>query len=216
MQQRLPLATSFFLLCHDVMTGKPLVKADLLRCGVVGAQFADLLLAGRVQMLDARVTPLDDRLDEMSDRAAAYVLEAVLSQPETHIVRTWVDNFEVLPELVARQLVEQGLVRREAPASLLRHRPDRFPAVDLVRAAGPSVRMRHALLTPQDMDLDNGVLAALIWAVGADSGTLQLEVDRDQARAVVKQIVAGLFPQMAELVEGVRAAAAAESLRVRR
>lgn len=215
MPQRLPLATSFFLLAHDVFTGKLLVKADLLCCGISGAQFADLMLADRLQMLTARITPLDDRTDG-TNGPAAYVMQAVLNQPETHIVRTWVDNLGLLPELVARDLIEQGLVRREPSGSLRRHRPDRFPAADLVRAAGPSVRLQHALRHPRDMDLYHGVLAALIWAVGADSSVLDRDVDRSIARAVVEQVVDNLPPGLAELVEGVRAAAAAVSLRVHR
>ena len=143
-------------------------------------------------------------------------MQAVLNQPETHIVRTWVDNLGLLPELVARDLIEQGLVRREPSGSLRRHRPDRFPAADLVRAAGPSVRLQHALRHPRDMDLYHGVLAALIWAVGADSSVLDRDVNRSNARAVVEQVVDNLPPGLAELVEGVRAAAAAVSLRVHR
>ncbi len=215
MQQRFPLATSFFLLAHDVFSGKLLVKADLLCCGTVGAQFADLMLADRLQMLDNRVTPVDDRVDGSSG-PASYVMQAVLSQPDTHIVRTWVDNLGLLPELVARDLVDQGLVRREPSASLRRHRPDKFPAADLVKAAGPSVRLQHALRHPRDMDLYHGVLAALIWAIGADSSVLDRDIDRTSARAVVEEVVVNLPPGLAELIEGVRAAAAAVSLRVQR
>ncbi len=213
--QRQPMVIDFFLLVHDPFTGKLLISEDLLGCGLAGAQLGDLMMASRLQMIGGRVTAIATS-EVVTDDIAQFVVDSIVRQPDTHVVRTWTENLgPLLVELVARDMVSSGLLRRETGGGLLRRRADRFPAVDLLKAARPKVRLEHALRTPQELDLALGFLAALVWAVGVDR-ILDPDIDRSSARELVDEVFAHLPPTLSELVEGVRSAAAAISLRVRR
>lgn len=211
---RQPLATAFFLLAHDTFSGKLLISSELLGCGLVGAQMGELMLAGRLRMLDGKVAVSDPRGDG-SDTISAYVMDSVSRQPQAHVVRTWTENLgPMLTELVARGVLDDGIARRES-AGLVRRRPDRFPALDLVRAAAGRVRVEHALRHPKDMDLRVGFLTALVFGVGSER-LLDPGIDRVQARALVDEVVENLPATLRELLEGLAGAIAAVSLRVRR
>ncbi len=217
---RQPLASAFFLLVHDPFTGKLLISDELLACGVVGAQLGELMIGGRLLMVGGRITVLDARGNDTttgaSDTIRAYVVDSIRRQPEAHTVRTWTENLgPPLTELVARDVVASGLLRRQAGGGLLRRRADAFPAVDLVSAAAPKVRLEHALRVPQEMDLTLGFLAALVWALGVEP-VLDPDLDRAAAREVVDEVFKYLPATLGELVEGIRSAVAAVSLRVRR
>ncbi|OLT15409.1 hypothetical protein BJF78_01370 [Pseudonocardia sp. CNS-139] len=85
-------------------------------------------------------------------------------------------------ELVARGLVADGVVRRmHGSRRLVRRGADRFPAVDLLRAAGPRIRLEHMLRSPHDLDVPGAVLARIVH-------TLEMErvFDVDRDRAAVK------------------------------
>jgi Golgi phosphoprotein 3 (GPP34) len=211
---RQPLATAFFLFAHDTFSGKLLISADLLGCGLVGAQMAELILAGRLQMLDGKVAVSEPRGDG-SDTISAYVMDSVSRQPQAHAVRTWTENLgPMLTELVARAALDEGIVQRET-SGVLRRKADRFPALDLVRAAAGRVRVEHALRHPKDMDLRVGILTALVFAVGADR-LLDPGIDRLRARALVAEVGENLPGAIRQLLDGLAAAIAAVSLRVRR
>src|SRR6185503_17751613 len=89
------------------------ISPDLLGCGLVGAQLAELTMANRLAVEGGRVLVTEVR-GGGDDEVSAYVAESISRQTSTHSVRVWVDTFrEVLYELVARRLVDEGVVRRE-------------------------------------------------------------------------------------------------------
>lgn len=209
------LAADFFLIAHDEFSGKLRVSPELLGCGLVGAQLAALVLANQLAVEGGRLLVTDARGGD--DEAGAYVAESIARQTTTHSVRVWVDTFgEVLYELVARRLVDEGVVRREAGGrQLMRRRPDRFPATNLLAAAGPRLRLEHMLRNPQEFDLPGAIVVVLIGAVGAET-VLDPEIDRTVVRELVARLEENLPVDVRALVEGVRAAVAAVSLTVRR
>ena len=210
------LAADFFLIAHDEFSGKLRVSADLLGCGLVGAQLAELVMADRVVVESGRVLVTDGRGDGV-DEVGAYVVESIQRQDTTHTVRVWVDTFrDVLHELVARQLVSEGVLRREQGGrQLMRRRPDRFPATDLLAAARPRLRLEHMLRTPQEFDLSGAVLAVLVGVLGVES-VLDPELDRSAARELMARLEENLPVDLRALTDGVRAAVAAVSLTIRR
>jgi hypothetical protein len=210
------LAADFFLIAHDEFSGKLRISADLLGCGLVGAQLAELVMTDRIVIEAGRVLVTDVRGDG-TDEVGAYVAESIQRQSNTHSVRVWVDTFrDVLYELVARGLIDEGVVRREdGGRQLMRRRPDRFPATDLLAAARPRLRMEHMLRTPQEFDLTGAVLAVLVGALGVES-VLDPEIDRTTARELIGRLEENLPVDLRSLVEGVRAAVAAVSLTIRR
>src|SRR4029450_6347651 len=123
---------------------------------------------------------------------------------------------EMLPELIARQLVGDGVVRREEGGrQLMRRRPDRYPATDLRAAARPRLRLEHMLRTPQEFDLSGAVLAVLVGALGIES-ILDPELDRAMARGLLARPRTRLPADLRDLIEGTEATAAAISLGTRR
>ena len=209
------LAADFFLIAHDEFSGKLRISPDLLGCGLVGAQLAELIMANRIAVEGGRVLVTEVRGG--GDEVGAYVLESISRQTSTHSVRVWVDTFgEVLYELVARRLVDEGVVRREQGGrQLMRRRPDRFPATDLLAAARPRLHLEHMLRTPQEFDLPGAVIAVLVGAVGAET-VLDPEIDRTVIRELLTRLEENLPTDVRALVEGVRAAVSAVSLTVRR
>lgn len=210
------LAKRMFLILHNPFTGKPDVGHDLLKCGLVAAELADLILARRLGMENDRIVVADTR-GTGSDEIGAFVVDSIQRQSSAHTVRSWVEALaDVLYELVARALLEEGVVRREAGGRrLLRRSADRFPAVDLMRAAGPRLRLEHMLRTPSEREVGNAVLAAIIGALDVER---VLDVDRDRAsvRAAVAQATTSLPIDMRSLVAGVEDSVSAISLIVRR
>lgn len=208
-------AADFFLVVHDEFKGRLRINRDLLGCGLVTAQIGQLVAGGTLGVTSGRVVavegapPPTDEIDE-------YVVESVRGQASSHTVRTWIDTLdEVLYELMARRLVESGVVRRESGSGLLRRRPDRFPSVDLLSAARPRLRLESMLRRPREFDLAGAFTAALIWACGVDV-VLDPELDRTAARELTDEIGERLPPELGELLAGTRAAVAAISLTVRR
>ena len=210
------LATDFFLIAHDEFSGKLRISLELLCCGLVGGQLADLIVANRLALEGGRVLVTDDR-SEARDEVGDYVVESISRQTSTHSVRVWVDTLqEVLYELIGRRLINDGVVRREQGGrQLMRRRPDRFPATDLLAAARPRLRLEHMLRTPQEFDLPGAVLAVLVGAVGVET-VLDPEIDRTAARELMTRLEENFPADLRALIEGVRAAAVAVSLTVRR
>jgi hypothetical protein len=145
------LPDDFFLIAHDEFSGKLRISQDLLGCGLVGAQLADLVAARQIGIEAGRVL-IADASREADDEIGAYVLETLARQTSTHSVRVWIETFaDVLYELVGRRLIAAGVVRRESGGrQLMRKRPDRFPAVDLLAAARPRLRVEHMLRSPEE------------------------------------------------------------------
>lgn len=210
------LAKRMFLILHNPFTGKADVGQDLLKCGIVAAELADLILARRLGMENDRIVVADTR-GSGADEIGAFVVESIHRQESAHTVRSWVEALaDVLFELVARGLVDDGIVRREPGGRrLLRRGADRFPAVDLMRAAGPRLRLEHMLRTPSERELSGAVTAAILGALEVDR---VLDVDRDRAsvRQSIAEAAASLPIDMRGLVQGVEDSVAAISLIVRR
>jgi hypothetical protein len=210
------LATEIFLIAHDEASGALHVGPDLLGCGLVGAQVAELVIAGRLDVADGQVVPGKARGDD-SDEIGSYVVESVLGQGRTHSVGAWVEALrDVLYDLVGGRLVAEGVVRREQGGrQLMRRRPDRFPAIDPSAAAAPRVRLERMLSSPQNFDLTGAVVGVLAEVMGAVF-VLNPTIDRSATRELIGRIEENLPVQLAELVAGVRAAVSAVPLAVRR
>ncbi|MFC4944477.1 GOLPH3/VPS74 family protein [Pseudonocardia sp. GCM10023141] len=210
------LAKRMFLILHNPFTGKSDVGQDLLKCGLVAAELADLIMARRLGMENDRIVVADTR-GSGSDEIGAFVVESIQRQTSAHTVRSWVEALaDVLFELVARGLVDDGVVRREQGGrKLLRRSADRFPAVDLMRAAGPRLRLEHMLRTPRERDVSGAALAAVLGALEVDR-VLDVDRDRAQVRFAIGECTASLPIDLRNLVAGVEDSVSAISLIVRR
>lgn len=209
------LAEEFFLIGHNEFTGKLLISPDLLQCGLVAAQLADLVIAGRLSVAGGKVEVAAMR-GSGQDEIAAFVVESVQRQTTGYPVRAWTETLsDVLFELVARRLVERGIVRREPGRGLVRRRPDRFPAVDLLKAAGPRIRLEHMFRQPVEFDLPGAFCGALVSTLGV-YGVLDPDLDKAMVRDLSAKLSERLPADLIALLDGVRDAVSAISLTIRR
>lgn len=200
------LASRVFLILHDTFTGRPTVGPAPLRCALVGAQLADLVLAGRLTVERGDVV-LTHARREATDPAAALVLEAIATQDRPHPVPTLVAELAgPLLESVAAGVTGAGIVGRGG-RGLFGRGAERYPARDLLTSARPRVRLEHMLRHPRSLDRPTAAVAAVLGAVGAERS-----LDVDGSREVVRAGIAAardLLPaDLAELVAGVAAATA--------
>jgi hypothetical protein len=208
------LVRKLFLTLHDSFSGKPAAPPELLRYGLVTAALADQVMHRRVGVDNRRIVLTGPR--NGSDEVDSFVLASI--RPEgVDLTRSWIEACgRPLHERVARALVADGVVRHEAGGRrLVRRGPDRYPALDLLRAAGPRIRLEHMLRSPHDMDLAGATMAGIIHGLGMDA---VLDVERD--RAAVKQTAAAAAEQLPTdlrlLLEAVTAAVSEVTLTFRR
>jgi Golgi phosphoprotein 3 (GPP34) len=208
------MAGAFLLLVHDEFSGRPRCSGDLLRGGLVGAQLAELVIAGRMGVAEGRVHPLDADPLGNARPAAEYVMECVLGQPRQHTVRTWTENLgDPLYEMVVTELVDDGVIRRES-GGFGRRRSERYPALDLLRAAAPKARIERMITAPRELDLAGAFTIAMVWALGIEA-VLDARAERGGAD-LVERIRARMPGPLRELLDAIGSSAAATSLTVRR
>jgi Golgi phosphoprotein 3 (GPP34) len=204
--ERDELAAGFFLIAHDEFSGKLRIARDRLGHGLVAAELAQLLIAGRIAIADGRVVLTDSYASEPND-VDRYVLDAVQRHQSVRSVRAWVESLaEPLYELIARRLEDLGIVRREAGGGLVRRKPDRFPGVDLLTAARPRMRLERMLRSPKELDLPGAFTVILLWTLGAE-GALDPEIDKNATRELVQQVNEHLPADLHSVLAGARAAA---------
>jgi hypothetical protein len=208
---RYRLAESFFLIVHDPFTGKLGISRELLDCGLVAAELADLVLSGHLDVVEDRVV-VTDRTGGVDEELDRFVVDAVGRQTSSHPVRVWAESIgEIVFDLVVKRLLDDGVVRAERHRGVLRRGPERFPAQDLLRASGPRLRLEHMLRHPAEFDLPGAVTAAIAGAIGVER-TFEFEIDRE----LFTELADNLPPSLERLIVGVTATVAAISLTIRR
>ena len=202
------LAARLFLILHDPFSGRCAVSPMALRCALVGAELAELILNRRVAMVNGLIVP-GDASALGTDALSAFVVGAITRQPDHYPVPVWLAAIgEAVAELVAARLMEVGILVRTK--SLLRRR-GRFPAINLLAAAGPRVRLEYMVRTPEDADVASATCAALIDAVGA-ARVLQGDTSRRDLRRGLAALAAMLTTDLRSLVRSVEVAYASGSL----
>ena len=202
------LAARLFLILHDPVTGRCAVSPDGLRCALVGAELAELVLNRRVTLVNELVV-LGAPSAPGADALSAFVVGAIARQPEPYGVPTWLAAIgDAVVELVAARLVEAEILTRSKPVM---RRRGRFPAVNLMAASGPRVRLEHMVREPAAADLAGATCAALVDAVGAGR-LLQGDGGRRERRRRLAAIAATLPADLHSLVTSVEVAHASGAL----
>lgn len=211
--QKFPLADEFFLINHNDLTGKPVIRRDLLNLGLVVALLAELIMDGRVGMREGRATVLDET--GHGDNATDFIIASLAAQWSTYPVRTWTDNLDdTAYELVARRLVERGTVRRVRTRQLLGSRKDIFLTAKR-EAVQPLLLMEAMIKNPEDADVQGALLLTMVATAGAEHVLASLP-DRDRVRAAVTELSASLSAELTELIAGFEEAITARLLSIRR
>lgn len=203
------LAARLFLILHDPFTGRCAVPATALRCALVGAELAELVLTRRIALENDLVVLGESGAAPGTDAISAFVVDSIARQTDAHGVPTWLAVIgNAVTELVAARLVDAGVLVRSRP---LFGRGNRFPASNLLAAAGPRVRLEHVVRHPRETDAASAVCAALLVAVGARS-TLNPDGHRRDTRRGLAALDATLPPDLRSLVVSVEVAHASGSL----
>ena len=213
--ERGQMATGFFLIAHDEFTGRVKINPELLSCGLLGAQIADLIIGSKLTMSGDRVSVVDPDVTGL-DQVATLVLDSVSHEQDTHTVRVWNDALsELLIELTANRLIADGVLRKESGRGLLGRKRERFPAVDLVRARRPELELREMFEDPKRFNLPGAFTAAMIDTLGLDA-LLEPEIERTLVRSIAGQAAEHLPGSLSQLRSGLAATVAAISLTIRR
>ena len=204
-------APDFFLVANDEFTGKLLVNKNLLACGLAASQLAELVATEQVTLDNGLVVAIDDG---PQSGAGAFVMSTIAEQTTNHGVRAWIQNLgEVLCELVARQLVEDGVLRRELTGV---RRSERYPAHDLLRAARPRIWLESAVADPRKMELATAWLVTLIYILQIEQRVLGPTADRAAVRELGEAILPQLPSHLQTVLEGCRASGEGVALTIKR
>lgn len=208
------LAARVFLVLHDPFTGKALVRGSAVRLAVAGAELAELALArpdrGQMIALENDRVVLAEARPRRLDYIASFVVDSIRSQPEAHTAMVWTAALaDRVFDLVATQLINEGVVQRQAAGALFGRGTRRYPAVDLLAAAGPRVRLEHALRSGEELDEASAVCLAVLAAVGGDR---TLDIDRATRRQRIAPITDSLSVDLRSLVTGIEVAHASGEL----
>jgi hypothetical protein len=202
------LAARIFLILHDPFSGKPAVGPTALRCAIVGAELAELILTRRIAMENDLVV-IGDATAPGSDDISAFVVDSINRQPDAYGVPTWLAAIgDALYELVAARLLGTGILARSRG---LIGRSPRYPAANLLAAVGPRIRLEHMVRRPRDRDPEGTVCAALLGAIGA-AGTIDVDASRRATRRGLAELTETLPVDLRSLVMSVEVAHASGSL----
>jgi Golgi phosphoprotein 3 (GPP34) len=202
------LSARIFLILHDPFNGKPAVGPTAMRCAIAGAELAELILAARIAIADDRIVA-GHPAGPGGDAISAFVLDSINRQPTAYGVQTWLGAIgDAMYELVANRLVKAGILARSRG---LVGRVHRYPAADLLAAAGPRVRLEHMVRRPRERDTEGAVCAALLGAVGA-AGVLETDGSRRSMRRNLAGIAESLPADLRRLVMSVEVAHESGSL----
>ena len=210
---QLPLADDLFLTAHDTVKGKCLLSPATLGLGLAGALLAELVLWRRIDVLDGKITIIDDR--QTGDPATSAVLDQVLREGHHRVVRDWISFLAtgIATDLVERRLARSGLVQRQEKRGLLGTKVS-FVPTDSMTAGWPATRLRTKVSRDEQLDVADLLLAGLILATGLDQHVLATLNARDRARLFDQ--FRRLFPAMLQQLVAHAEAAVGDAVMARR
>jgi hypothetical protein len=210
------LARKMFLVLHDPFSGKALGPPKLIQYAVVTAGLAELVMHRWLAVENGRIAPAGEWHDGGGDDVRAVLVGGV-GPAGSNITRTWVEEVgDAVFHEVVRGLVAERVVRREVRGGLLRRNTTvRFPAVNLLSAAGPRVKLEHMLRSPHDMDIVGTTFAAILDCLRLET-VLDGDCDRAMVRRAAGAAVRSLPADLRELLTEVARAVAEVTLTFRR
>ncbi|HVH23880.1 MAG TPA: GPP34 family phosphoprotein [Pseudonocardia sp.] len=209
-KERTSLINRMFLILHDPFSGKPVIRHQHLTSALAAAELADLVLSQNIGLEDDAVV-LAHTDGTAQSGVDSFVLETIQRTGQALTIRNWIDALgEPLYELVARQLVDDGTVRRQRGGRrLLGRAADRFPSAELLRAAGPRLQLERMLRhSEEEIDLETTILAAVLGALRVEH-TIDVDGDRAAVKAAVAAAADSLPIDLRSLLVGVEASGAA-------
>jgi hypothetical protein len=201
---QLPLADDLFLTAHDTVKGKCLLSPATLGLGLSSALIGELVLWRRLDLVDGKLTIIDDR--PTGDPATTAVLDQLLREGHHRAVRDWISFLAtgIATDLVERRLARAGLVQRQEKRGLLNTKVF-FVPTDTMTAGWPATRVRTYASRGELLYLPDLVLSGLILATGLDQQVL-ITLDARGREQLFDQLRRRLPAMLQELVGHAEAA----------
>jgi hypothetical protein len=186
------LAEDLYLLADDGATGRPVIDRTHLELGLGGALLLDLVMAGRVALVDGHVAIVDDAptSEPLLDSAMAEVARQGRTRGPDHWVRHLAHGAH---RAVRNRLLDAGILYRDDHRILRVIPMHRTPETDgrlhhqLVDHLHDAVVLGHPP-TPETQ-----ALAALVLAIGLESHLFPRS-DRRAVRRRTTEVAAGCGP----------------------
>jgi hypothetical protein len=204
--RRFTLVDALFFICYDEFTGKPVLSRTMLDVGLVGAVLCDLLLTRRIIIENKKIRPAakPHRGPAVADR----ILADIVTEQGTYTLREWIDYLrQDILDLVSAPLIAAGEVIGRVDRSLLR-KVQRYRPTDVLACTAARGEVRAVVLGQVELDLYAACLALLSWTVGLDN-LCEPELNRGQLRSWMDSTLKSMPSQVADLISGVEATAAA-------
>lgn len=164
------LRDDVFLLAHDD-DGRLLVSEPVISSGLAGAILVDLLLSGRVAVVDGRLDVVDSAIT--GDPEADATLEAIAADTSATGPRAWVSWLSAgAYERTAEVLEAAGVVRRITVRRLGLLPAQRCVPTDLEDLVRLRARLRFGLHSAEPLDAATAALCGLVRVVRLESSLL--------------------------------------------
>lgn len=198
------LADDLFRLAHRDSTGAPLLDPHVAGLGLSAALLGELVLTGHLSVRRGLVVVTDRSAP--SDVLAHTVLDQIVSERETHPVRTWLAYLgRSAYEEVAGRLVRAGHLQVEVSRRRVFGRTVRYVPTDMNTAAWPWARLAGSLRRGAPLDDFDTLLGGL--AVATDLHGVVLIGEANAFTAALRPLIAAAADPLRELVTHTRAAA---------
>jgi Golgi phosphoprotein 3 (GPP34) len=206
------LAEELLLIAYNDETGKVGAGGPELDCGLAGALLLELALAGRIDVVDGKITVLDPAAagEVLTDTALARIIrEGKARKPEW-----WVGKLrsKLRADVLAR-LTERGVLRLERHKVMGLFPVRRYPSVDPATENSARARLDMAVVKGVEADPRTAALASLLHACGLAKRTFP-DIDRRQLKARMKEINEGQWAGAAvrKAIQSIHAAVAASTV----
>jgi hypothetical protein len=183
------LPEELLLFAYDDVTGRPLRNSTNVSYGLAGAVLVELDLAGRITVLDGRLSVLDRA--PVGDPVLDAALERIVSvakprKPEWFVVRLQ----SRLRDKVLTRLVERGVLRMERTPVLRVFSVRRYPMVDGGIKSAARAQLERVVVHNGLPDARTAALATLLQACGL-ARPIFPELSRKQLKSRMGQLGEG-------------------------
>jgi len=196
------LADQYFLIAHEDRTGRSRLHPRATGLGLAGALIGELLLEGRLELIDGDLHIIDRR--PPGDALAHDILSLLIAQPQHREVRTWLAYLSQDAAMrVGERLIRAGAVEPVTRRKMLSTQTLYMPNNPEQRnaAAWAAARLANLLVRGLEMSVSDRVLAGLVAATGLTRHVLyDFELHR-QAFLLLPSAVGSLPGNLRELIE---------------
>lgn len=189
------LAEELLLLGYNDETGRAEVGSPQLDCGLAGAVLVELALAGRVEVIDGKLTVLAPA--PVGDVEADAALGRITGEGKERKPEWWVGKLRSgIRDRLLDRLTDRGVQQQRRQKVLGLFPVRRYPTVDSAPEAATRARLELVVAQGRRADARTAALASLLDACGLARRTFP-DLDRGQLKARMHQLNEGQWTSAA-------------------